>query len=258
VVDVFGEVDEQIRSDRLHTLVQRAWPYFLGAMVAAVLAVVAVWGVGQYRIAQSAKASQAYNDALETEQKGDVAKAYDQFGALANGSGAYAALSLMQQAGIRLNQNKPADATALLDKAAKAASSPMLADAASLKAAYLLLDTAPLAQMVDRLTPLAKPERPYHAQAREALAMARVAAGQLKEARSDLVALGLLSDTPESMRQRAQAVVALIDSGTAANLKSLAQQALTATPIPIAPPPQAGPSPDQAPGDAQGQPEAAP
>jgi hypothetical protein len=258
VTDVFGEVDEQIRSDRLNTFVQRAWPWFLGAMVAAVLAVVGVWAWGQYRTAQSAKASEAYNAALDTTQTGDVNKAFDQFGAVAKDGGAYAALALMQQAGIRMEQNKPAEAAALFDKAAAASKSPMISDAATLKAAYALLDTAPLAQMVDRLTPLTKPERPYHAQAREALAMARVAAGQMKEARSDLVALGNLLDTPDSMRQRAQAITALIDSGTASSLKSLAQQSLTATPIPIAPPQMAGgPSPDQAPGDAQGQPEAA-
>ncbi len=256
MVDVFGEVDEQIRSDRLHTLVQRAWPFFLGALAAAILVVLGVWGYGQYRAGQSAKASEAYNAALDTEQKGDVAKAFDQFGVVAKGSGAYAALALMQQAGIRMDQNKPAEAAALFDKVARASSNPMIADAAGIKAAYALMDTAPLAQMVDRLTPLAKPERPYHAEAREALAMARVAAGQMKEAKAELIALGLLTDTPDSMRSRAQAITALIDSGTAGQLKRLAQQALTAAPIPVGPP-QAGPSPDPAQGDPQGPPEAA-
>ena len=255
MVDVFGEVDEEIRSDRLHNFLKRAWPVFVGVMVVCLLVVIAVWGVDKYRSVQSAKASQAYSDALDTQTKGDAAKAYDQFGEVAKGSGAYASLALMQQAGIRMDQNKPAEAAALFDKAAAASSKvAMIADAASLKAAYALLDTAPLNQMVERLTPLAKPERPYHAQAREALAMAKIVAGQTKEAKADLVALGLLSDTPDSMRQRAQAIVSLIDSGSAANLKSLAQQALTATPTPIAPPP---PSPDQVQGAPQGQPEAA-
>jgi hypothetical protein len=254
VVDVFGEVDEQIRSDRLRTFLQRAWPVFVGALVAALVVVVGVWGYGQYRTSQSAKQSQAYSDALETETKGDAEKAFAQFGDIAKGSGAYASLALMQQGGIRMDQNKPAEAAALFDKAAAATKSAMISDAASLKAAYALLDTAPLSQMVDRLTPLTKPDRPYHGQAREALAMARVQGGQLKDAKADLVALSLLSDTPDSLRQRAQAIIALIDSGTAASLKSLAQQALTATPLQMAPPPQAGPPPS--PDQAQGQPEA--
>lgn len=265
MVDVFGEVDEQIRSDRLNTFIQRAWPVFVGAMVAALLVVIGYWGYGQYLTTVSAKASQAYSDALDLENKGDpanAAKAFDQFGVIAKGTGAYASLALMQQAGIRMDQNKPADAAALFDKAAATTKSPMIADLASLKAAYALMDTAPLGQMVERLTPLTKPDRPYHAQAREALGLAKLGAGQLKDAKADLVALSLLSDTPDSLRQRAQAVVAMIDSGTAGSLKSLAQQALTAAPAQLAPPPQAGPqgpdaqSPDQAQGQPQGQPEA--
>jgi hypothetical protein len=257
VVDVFGEVDEQIRSDRLNTFLQRAWPVFVGALVAVLVVVIGYWGYGQYRTNESAKASQAYSDALDLENKGDPAsalKAFDQFGVIAKGTGAYASLALMQQAGIRMDQNKPADAAALFDKAAASTKSPLIADIATLKAAYALMDTAPLSQMVDRLTPLTKPERPFHAQAREALGLAKLGAGQMKDAKADLVALSLLSDTPDSLRQRAQAVIAMIDSGTAGSLKSLAQQALTAAPAQMAPPPgaQGAPSPDQA----QGQPEA--
>jgi hypothetical protein len=254
VVDVFGEVDEQIRSDRLNTFLKRAWPVFVGALVAVLLVVIGYWAYGQYRTSESAKASQAYSDALDLANKGDAAsaaKAFDQFGVIAGGSSAYASLALMQQAGIRMDQNKPADAAALFDKAAAATKSPLIADIATLKAAYALMDTAPLSQIVDRLAPLAVPERPYHAQAREALGLAKLAAGQMKEAKADLVALSLLSDTPDSSRQRAQAVIAMIDSGTAVSLKSLAQQALTAPPAQMAPPPGAQ-SPDQA----QGQPEA--
>jgi len=252
VVDVFGEVDEQIRSDRLRTFLQRAWPVFVAALVLTLLVVIGVWGWEQYQLRVSAKASQAYSDALDTETKGDNDKAFTQFGDVAKGSGPYVALALMQQGGIRMDQNKPAEAAALFDKAAAASKVPMIADAAILKSAYAQLDTAPLAQMVERLTPLTKGDRPYHGQAREALAMAKLGAGQLKDAKADLVALSLLTDTADSQRQRAQAVIALIDSGSAASLKSLAQQALTATPIPLAPPPQAAPSPDEA----QGQPEA--
>jgi hypothetical protein len=238
VVDVFGEVDEQIRTDRLRSLVQRAVPAFIAVLVLAVVVVLAVWGVEAYRSNQSAKASQSYADAMELQTKGDAAKAFDQYGALAKGSGPYAALALMQQGGIRMEQNKSAEAAQLFQKAAAAAGSPLIGDVASLKAAYALLDTAPLSQLTDLLTPLTKPDRPYHDQAIEALAMARLAAGKTAEARSSLVALGLMSDTPDSVRQRTQAIISLIDSGTGAKLKALAEQARTATPI--QPPGQTG------------------
>jgi hypothetical protein len=253
VVDVFGEVDEQIRADRLSTLVRRGAPAFVAALVLTVLVVLVVWGVQQFRSSQSAKASQAYNDALDTEAKGDAAKAFDQFGTVARGSGAYAALALMQQAGIRMEQNRLAEAAQLFDKAAAASKAPLIADAASLKAAYAVFDTAPLADLERRLTPLTKPERPYHVQALEAEAMAKLAAGHTADAKAGMVAVSLLADTPDSVRQRAQAVIALIDSGTGAKLKALEVQARTATPTPPpAPIPSAGQgAPEQAPDQGQ-------
>jgi len=233
---------------------QRAVPLFIAALVLSILAVLAVWGVQKYRTSQSDKASETYSAALETEGKGDDVKAFDQFGAVAAGGGAYGVLALMQQAGIRMDQNKPADAAALFDKAAAATKNPMISDIAALKAAYAVLDTATLSQMTDRLTPLTRPERPYHVQAREALALAKLA-GKLADAKADMVALGLGADTADSTRQRAQAIIALIDSGTAKSLKTLEEQAKTATPIPIAPPPQSAPVGPQDPA-AQSQPEA--
>jgi hypothetical protein len=260
VVDVFGEVDEQLRADRLRTFMQRAIPAFIVALVLSVLAVVAVWGVQAFVEHQNEQAAKAYTAALDVGAKGDQAKAFDQLDAIAKGGGPYAPLALMQQAGIRSDQNRPLDAVRLLDKAAAAGKLPIIADLASLKAAYLLMDTAPLNQISDRLAPLAKPDRPYHIQAREALALAKLAAGKTGEAKADLVAETLLADTPDSARQRAQAIIALIDSGTASSLKSLAEQAKTATPIPLPSPAQpgaqAGPGAPDGPAPPQDPPEA--
>jgi hypothetical protein len=246
VVDVFQEVDEQLRSDRFRSLVQRAWPYFLGLLVLALLVVIGIWGYGQYRTGSSAKASEAYAAGLDSLQRNDSAKAFDQFATVAKGRGGYAALALMQQAGIRLDQNKSAEAVALFDKAAVVAPDYAIGDLARLKAAYALLDTAPLQQLSDRLVPLTKSDRPYHGQAREALAMAKIGAGQLKEAKADFAVIALLSDIPDSLRQRANAAAALIESGTASSLKALAKASLTAPALPqVSPagPPQAsGPS----------------
>jgi hypothetical protein len=125
---------------------------------------------------------------------------------------------------------------------------------AALKSAYAVMDTAPLATVEARLTPLIAPDRPYHIQAREALALARLAGGKTAAAKQDLVAVANQLDTPDSARQRAQAIIALIDSGTAADLKTLSDEAKTATPIPL--PGQAGPQAPQGAPD-QAQPEAA-
>jgi hypothetical protein len=253
VVDVFSEVDEQLRAERLRKFLRTSVPLFVATAVLCVIAVVAVWGVQKYQSVQSAKSSQAYQEALDTAGKGDEAKAFQMFDDLARHSGPYQALALMQQGGIRVQQNKPAEAAGLFDKAAAASKNPLVSDIATLKSAYTQLDTAPLDQMEAKLTPLTAAGRPYRIQAREALAMARLAAGKTAAAKSDLVAISLLQDTPDSARQRAQALIALIDSGTGANLKKLEEAARTATPTPIQPPPgAAGPqAPDGAPAQVQ-------
>jgi hypothetical protein len=246
VVDIFSEVDEQLRAERLRSFMRTAVPLFIATAVLCVIAVVAVWGVQKYQTSQSAKASQTYQDAVDAAGKNDDAKAFQLFGDLAGRSGPYQALALMQQGGIRLDENKNAEAAALFDKAAAASKSPLVSDIATLKWAYALIDSAPLAQVEAKLTPLTAAGRPYRVQAREALAIARLAAGKTAAAKADLVAISLLPDTPDSARQRAQAVVALIDSGAGAKLKELEEAAKTATPIPVQPagppgPPQGAP-----------------
>lgn len=256
MVDVFSEVDEQIRAERLRSFMRTAVPLFIATAILCVLVVVVVWGVQAYQTSQSFKASQAYQAALDTDAKGDADKAFQMFDALGQHAGPYQALALMQEGGIRVDQNKAAEAATLFDKAAAASKSPLISDIAALKSAYVQLDTAPLAQMEAKLTPLTAAGRPYRVQAREALALARLAAGKTAAAKADLVAISLQQDTPDSARQRAQAIVALIDSGAGANLKKLEEAARTATPIPIPQAPGAAPqAPDGAP--VQVQPEAA-
>ncbi len=226
MVDVFDEVDEQVRSDRFNALLRRAIPYFVGALLLAVAIVLGVWAYGQFSASASGKASEAYAKGLDSLQKQDMTGAFDQFAIAAKGPAGYRALALMQQAAIRLRQNNATQAVSLFDQAAKAAPDLMIGDIARLKAAYVLMDTASLAAISARLTPLTKADHPYHAQAREGLAVAKIAAGQIKPARDDLGVLQLMTDTPETVRQRAGMLIAVIDSGDAASLKTLAAQSL--------------------------------
>jgi hypothetical protein len=73
---------------------------------------------------------------------------------------------------------------------------------------------------------LTEQKHPYRAEAFEALAMARLQAGKTQDARGDFVVLTLMQDAPQSVRQRAQAAIALIDSGSAKDLPA----AVKATP----------------------------
>jgi hypothetical protein len=251
VTDIFEEVEEQLRSERYRNLAIQVFPWAVGLAVIALVAALGYWGWDTYRTRQSNKASEDYAAAMDMLPKGDTLKAYARFGEVAKApSRTYKSLALMQQAAIRLQANATGDAVKLFDQAAATAPDPVIGDLARLKSALALMDTAPYAAMEERLKPLTEEKRPYRAAAFEALAMAKLQAGKAKDARGDFVVLTLMPGAPESVRQRAQEALALIDSGSAKDLPAVVKAA-AALPPPINLPPAAAPQPAQPAGAAQ-------
>lgn len=235
MTDFLDEIEEQLRSDRYKQLFQRYWPWALGVALAALVIALGYWGYDTWRTGQLNKASEAYSAALDTAQKGDLDHAFTEFGqAAGDNAPGYKALALMQQAGIRIQQGRTAEAVALFDKAAAAAPGPIIGDMARLKSAFALMDTAPYPELEQRLKPLTDAKRPYNALAREALAFAKLKAGRLQDAKSDFQILELLPDATQGSRQRAEAAIAAIDSGAVSNLGAEVKAAAALPP----PPPQ--------------------
>jgi hypothetical protein len=162
---------------------------------------------------------------------------------------AYKALSLMHLAAYELNAKKTSEAVKLLDEAAGAASDPIVADAARLKSALALLDTAPLSELEGRLKPLMEDGRPYRVQAREALAFAKLRAGDTAGARGDFVLISQSLDAAQGAQARAQAAISMIDSGSAKAVGGVVKSAIALPPQPafdpaaLGLPPGAVPSP---------------
>lgn len=234
VVDVFEQVEEELRSDRYKRLARTWLPIGAGLLVVALVAALAWWGWQSYQTNQADKASAAYDRGMTALEANNPAGADTAFAEAAkSGNGAYKALALMQQAGIAVSAAKTEDAVRLFDEAAKAAGDPIIADAAALKAVFLIMDTAPLADIQKRLEPLADDKRPLHAFAQEAQAMALLQHGKAADARQIFVQLQLGQNVPDSIRQRAQIGVQAVDSGTAAGLAAIVKAA-AATPAPVA------------------------
>ncbi len=231
MVDVFEEVEEQIRAERYRALALKLAPWAIGAVAAGVIVAGGLWGWDAWTTSQGDKAATSYLEALKAREQGDDTKAFTLLGEVAKAPvKGYPALALMSQAGIRMNDGKTEEAVALLDKAAKVAKDPIIADEARLKSALALLDTAPYKDLEGRLKPLMEEKRPYRLQAREALAFAKIMDGRAKDAREDFVVLSQVLDASDSMRQRAQAAIALIDSGSAANIPAAVKLAATLPP----------------------------
>jgi len=245
VVDFVEEVEEQLRAERYNALARRAAPWFVVALVATILGWLGVWGFHVWRDRNLGAASVAYDKGVAALASGDQTGGYTDFAPIAkDGPAAYRTLALIQQGNIRMMAGKAEEAAALYDSAARVAPNVILGDLARLKAALALMDSAPFPQLQTRLSALIGQKKPYDLQAREALALARLQVGKLREARNDFNALTLTLGVSQSMRARAQTAIALIDSGQAAVAGSVVRAAATL------PPPSASifaPSTSQAP-----------
>jgi hypothetical protein len=251
VTDLFEEVEGQLRSERYRTMALKAAPWVTGVLAAALIAAVGVWGWQKYQDQAIAKDSEIYADALQAFTEGDGAKADKLWGQVAQSPAkGYKSLALMQLGGLRLGENKTAEAVKLFDQAAEAAPSPVIGDAARLKAAFALVDTKPYKDIEARLTPLMADGRPYRVAAREALAFAKLQAGDTAGARTEFSVLSQMLDSAPTARERANAAIQLIDSGSAKAVPGAVKAAaalppqapaLPAAPISAAPQPASGP-----------------
>jgi hypothetical protein len=250
VVDVFEEVEDQLRTEQYKRLALKALPWVAGALVAVALIIGGWYLYNKYHTEKATAAAAAYQAAMETASQGDFESAYKEFGEVAaKAPRGYKALALQVQGALRLRENRVKDAVALFDASAEAAprgdEGLIIADAARLKSALALLDEAPYADIEGRLKPLTEDDRPYRALGLEALALAKLNAGKVKEARTDFESLTTALDASQGMIARARQAVELIDSGGAASLPAIVKAAREAPAMPVMMP-GAGPAPEGA------------
>lgn len=252
MTDLFEEVEEQLRSDRYRSFALQALPWLIGLGAAALIAALAFWGWQSYRNQAITKASDEYSQGLDAMRQGQKDAAVKAWTAASKSSAkGYKSLALMQLASVRLDENKAAEAVKLFDEAAQAAPDDVIGDAARLKSALALLETAPK-EAEARLTPLAKEGRPYRTQALEGLAFTKLMEGDEAGARTEFAIISQSLDAPEGARQRAKAAMGLIDSGSAKAVPTIAKAEAALPPLQLAPgqttPGQPVPTQPQAPG----------
>ncbi|HVM99660.1 MAG TPA: tetratricopeptide repeat protein [Caulobacteraceae bacterium] len=241
MVDLFDEVDEELRSDRAVSLIRNAMPWVIGVLALVLAAYLGFWGYTSWQDRNLATAAAAYQKAVDALGDGDQKAALAGFDAVRKtGAPGYATLALMQEGNLKLRDGDSTGAAKLYDQAAARAPNLIVGDLARLKAAEALLDTAPLPQLQTRLNPLLAADRPYAIYAREALAMAKLMAGKTADARKDFQVIGLNLQATQDMRERSQMAIVLIDSGEASTAVAAAKAAATMPPPVV---PMVGPTP---------------
>jgi hypothetical protein len=209
VVDIFDEVDEDLRAERMARFARR---YAIGFMVLAVLLILGVagWQIWLWQRNQAdAKAATAFITVLDKAgERGSAAErqalARD-FGAVAaSAPSGYATLARLNQASLLADAGQLGRAETIWDGLMEDGSlNPVLRQVATLGWAAHEIDTAEPSLIQARLEPLSAEGNPWRPIALQYLALLDLRLGHRAEAARTLQALADDSSTPDDMRRMA-------------------------------------------------------
>jgi hypothetical protein len=127
------------------------------------------------------------------------------------GHGAYPVLASMRSASIQAQKGDVAGAVASFTAIAKQSGVPsVIADAARLRAAFLLIETGTYDQVSAQAEELAVPANPFRASAREVLGLSAYKNGDFAKARQWFKAISDDAQTPRNVGNRAQMMLDMI------------------------------------------------
>lgn len=239
--NIFHEIDEELRSDRMRSFWRRFGPWIILAAVLVVLAVGANEGYKWWSRSNSDKSSDLLYQAFAEADAGKLDEAQTTLTDLAqSGTGGYPMLARFKQASLLAKQGKTDEALAAYDKLSSDQSNSDIRSLALLMGANLLVDKGDVGGVETRVGGLLATNNPLRNSAREALGLANYKAGKLEEARKQFQAVIDDPLSPADMRARMQVY---IDELTAEGVKPPAQPAAAETSTPA----KAG---EQAPGGA--------
>jgi hypothetical protein len=213
VSDIFREVDEEVRRERLKQLWDR---YGFLAIALAVLIVAAVGGWRAYDWWQTQKAAEAgaaFEAAATLAEQGKHEEAAAAFAKLAADSTATYRMMAKFREAAEVAHRDPKAAAALYDSlAADGGAGQVLQDLAALRAGLMLVDTASYEEVRRRLEPLAAADRTFRHSARGALALAAWRANDIAAMRrwSDMVLAD--AESPANTRGQVEMLLALTDA----------------------------------------------
>ena len=208
--DIFREVDEEVRRERL----ERLWTRYRFVLIA--LATVIVVGVGGWRGYQwwqakkAAEAGAQFEAALALAGQGKHEEAQAAFAKIgAEGTSGYQVLARFRAAE-ELAQRDPQGAIKEYDTlVSDAGIGQTLQDLAAMRAGLILVDTAAYNDLRARLEPLAASDRAFRHSARELLALSAWRAGDQSAVRHWVDIILTDAETPPAIRSRADMLTAL-------------------------------------------------
>jgi hypothetical protein len=207
VPDIFDEVEEDLRADRMKRLLSRYGGLLMGAMLLVIAGVAGLQGWRWWQDRAAAAAAQGYLAAGQAaaEPGADPAAVADRFAAVAAESPAgYRVLARLRAAALRADAGDRPAALQLWEEIARDGSADTLyRDLATLMWGLHSLDAGDPAAIEARLAPLAAETSPWRASAEEIRALAALKRGDTESARRTLATLAADAAAPQGVRERA-------------------------------------------------------
>ena len=215
MTDIFHEVDEEVRRERLKKLWQRYGNYIIAGCLLVVVGIAGWRGYEWLEAKRAAESGAAFEQAVTLAESGKVQEAEAAFAKLATGGTAgYRVLSRLREAA-ELAQSDPKTAIKAYEEiAADRAAGQVIQDLATLRAGLLLVDHTPYADLRSRLEPLTGPERAFRYSARDLLALSAWKQGDVSAAKQWTEAIIGDPLTPAGARSRAEVLSQLLAAGS--------------------------------------------
>jgi hypothetical protein len=210
LADIFHEVDEEMRRERLRRVWDQYGLYILILVVLFVAGIAGWRGWEYYQNQRAAEFGAQFEAASALAEAGKLAEAEKDFAKIAGDANrGYRVLARLREAEAAI----PRDATAAVAQfdaiAADSGLDLRFRDLAAVRSGLVLVDTAPFADLEKRLEAPAAAGRPYRHTARELLALSAFRADDKKALQrwSDLIAND--AESPAQMRSRVEALLLL-------------------------------------------------
>lgn len=215
MTDIFREIDEELRYDKLQRLWQRHRILLIALLAGVLLGTVGYVVWRDYSEKQALERAGAFAAALSAAIQTDQAAAQPDaatlsaLGDLAEGSDGYATLARLQMAAVEIRGGNVDGALEIYESiAGDSGVERIFRDLAVILLAMNSLDSAEPDALAARLAPLAGEENPWRHSARELSALLALRTGETERARELLTGLSGDATAPAGIRQRADELLA--------------------------------------------------
>jgi hypothetical protein len=210
LADIFQEVDEEVRRERLKQL----WDRYANLIIVAavvLLAAVAGWrGYEYWETKKAAEAGAAFEAAMALAEAGKHVEAEAAYAKIAaEGAAGYRMLARFHAAGELAETDLKAAVAAYEALAADSGIGRVMQDLAAVRAGLILVDSAPYSELNGRLEPLTAADRVFRNSAREILALAAWRSGDRASAQRWIASIMTDGEAPPGTRARMEVLMTI-------------------------------------------------